>query len=174
MVCGQDVARRSQRLAASAGICHSDGRRRRYKRGRLGRDERRHMAAGGRRRAELQAAVSIIPPTMTGGIRVSRRTKADDCRKKKLHLQEFCHKLPSVCTDKRRSRPQTRFQFEITVWKDSSRHHSVIVVANMSNTAAPEFREVKKPQGGAHVRPAHLFRLDQRTIISEFTLMRPC
>lgn len=38
----------------------------------------------------------------------------------------------------------------------------------MSNTAAPEFREVKKPQGGAHVRPANLFRLDQRTVISEF------
>lgn len=41
----------------------------------------------------------------------------------------------------------------------------------MSNTAAPEFREVKKPQGGTHVRPANLFRLDQRTIISQFNLI---
>lgn len=39
----------------------------------------------------------------------------------------------------------------------------------MSNIADPRFREVKERQGGAHIRSANLFRLDGRTIISQFT-----
>ncbi|KAF9873837.1 short chain dehydrogenase reductase family [Colletotrichum karsti] len=35
----------------------------------------------------------------------------------------------------------------------------------MSNTAAPEFREVKTRQGGSHIRSLDLFRLDGRTIV---------
>ncbi|KAF0324337.1 short chain dehydrogenase reductase family [Colletotrichum asianum] len=35
----------------------------------------------------------------------------------------------------------------------------------MSNTAGPEFREMKERQGGAHIDSRDLFRLDNRTII---------
>ncbi|RSL43678.1 hypothetical protein CEP54_014991 [Fusarium duplospermum] len=35
----------------------------------------------------------------------------------------------------------------------------------MSNTADPQFREVKGRQGGSHIRSADLFRLDGRTVI---------
>lgn len=39
----------------------------------------------------------------------------------------------------------------------------------MSNTADPKFREVKDREGGPEIGIAKLFRLDSRTVISEYT-----
>lgn len=39
----------------------------------------------------------------------------------------------------------------------------------MSNTADPQFREIKPRQGGAQVATPDLFRLDGRTVLGEWT-----
>lgn len=119
MKCDQDAARRSRRLAASAGICHSNASRGRYKRGRLRwmSGDIWRQAAGGEQNSMLQ--LSIIPrndgrSTCVTADDYSTFMSSATGYHQSVQINE--QKLPS-------RRPQTRFYYSVERLSPTSFSH---------------------------------------------------